>query len=179
MDIPGTGYLYTVAVVATTFAGFAVLIMVFRQMMGGKVTKLDSFATRSFVQLSFMSTGGSLLPPLLALFPLSLAFDWRAASAVMAVILGLWAVAFPHRRHAASKVPAPWPIYCVNGMFIITAIALAADVVFAPPALTVGIYAAAMTIILAGGAIFFMLALIYLVERPIEQTQPHPEAFDG
>jgi hypothetical protein len=107
MELAGAAYLYTVAVIATTFAGFAGLTVIFRQILGGQLTRLDSFVVRVFIQLGFMATAGSLLPPLLSLFELPPSAVWRTSSIVMAVLLGLWAFSYPHRRRSASPTPAP------------------------------------------------------------------------
>jgi len=66
--VDASGYLYTIATVGMTFAGLSVLTMILRQMLGGQMTKWDSFVTRTWVQLGFMTTFGSILPPLLILF---------------------------------------------------------------------------------------------------------------
>jgi hypothetical protein len=95
MELAGTGYLFTVGVIATTFAGFAGLTVVFRQILGGQLTRLDGFVIRTFIQLGFLATAGSLLPPLLHLFELAPATNWRVSSIVMAALLGAWSFSFP------------------------------------------------------------------------------------
>ena len=65
-NVEATGYLYTIAAVGMSFAGLSVLTMILRQMLGGQMTKFDSFVARSWLQLGFMITLGSILPPLLA-----------------------------------------------------------------------------------------------------------------
>src|SRR3974390_890996 len=100
--VDASGYLYTIATVGMTFAGLSVLTMILRQMLGGQMTKWDSFVTRTWVQLGFMTTVGWVLPPLLMLFEAPEAIVWRISSGVMAVILGCWALTFPHRRHAVN-----------------------------------------------------------------------------
>ena len=60
-------YLLALAAISTTFVGFSALIMLFRQALGGGVTRLDSWITLVFVQLGFLVTAGSLGPPLLSL----------------------------------------------------------------------------------------------------------------
>jgi hypothetical protein len=67
VELAASGYLYTIAIIAITFASLSVLIMIFRQMLGGHMTKRHSFVTRQYLQLGFMTTLGSILPPLLAL----------------------------------------------------------------------------------------------------------------
>ena len=78
-----SGYLYTIATVGMTFAGLSVLTMILRQMLGGQITKWDSWVTRTWIQLGFMTTLGSILPPLLILFEAPAPIAWRISS-------GLW-----------------------------------------------------------------------------------------
>jgi hypothetical protein len=87
--VDASGYLYTIATVGMTFAGLSVLTMILRQILGGRMTRFDSFVTRTWVQLGFMSTLGSILPPLLMLFGASAPVAVRMASGAMAVILGI------------------------------------------------------------------------------------------
>jgi hypothetical protein len=71
MELPGTGYLYNLTLISVTFAGFAALIAVLRQMVGGRFTKHDAFLVRSALLRSLIVIVCALLPPLLALFDLS------------------------------------------------------------------------------------------------------------
>ena len=174
VELVGTGYRYTLAVVATTFAAFASMTMIFRQVFGGHVTKLDSFVVRTIIQLGFLSTLASLLPPLLAQFEIAPAANWRASSVVLAVLLGLWSFTFPRRRNAASPIRAPTQIRCVIVVLDIDVLALAANAIFPLPALAVGIYSTAATVVLISGATLFLFSLIFLFERPLETVHPGP-----
>ena len=165
VELAGSGYLYTLAVVATTFAGFAVITMVFRQVYGGQVSKLDSFVARTFVQVGFLATFGSLLPPLLGLFELNPATLWRAASAGLAALLGLWSFTLPFRRQKASTTPIPRTVGTVMVVLDLTVLVLIANALNLLPHYLMGIYAAAATAILGGGAVFFLHSLIFLFER--------------
>ncbi len=44
-----SGYLYTIATVGMTFAGLSVLTMILRQLLGGRITKWDSWVTRTWI----------------------------------------------------------------------------------------------------------------------------------
>src|SRR5580693_6851684 len=94
-DVDATGYLYTIATVGMTFAGMSVLTMILRQMLGGQMTKWDSWVSRTWIQLGFMSTLGSVLPPLLMLLEAPAPTAWRISSGIMGVIVGSWALTFP------------------------------------------------------------------------------------
>src|SRR5260370_1581286 len=101
-DVDASGYLYTIATVGMTFAGLSVLTMILRQMLGGRMTKWDSWVTRTWIQLGFMTTFGSILPPLLILFGAPAPIAWRISVGVMTVILGIAALPLP---------PPPLPVH--------------------------------------------------------------------
>jgi len=177
MELAGSGYLYTIAVAAITFAGFSGLTVIFRQILGGQLTRLDSFVLRIFIQLGFLAAAGSLLPPLLALFYIPPANNWRISSAVLAMLFGLWALTYPRRRHNASpSIRMPFPVWCVIAVFDVTVFVVAANAIFPLGAWAVGIYCAAVTVILFGGATFFLFSLIFLFEQPVESIQPRPKS---
>src|SRR5579871_531950 len=92
------------------------------QILGGRMTKFDSFVTRTWVQLGFMTTLGSILPPLLILFGGSTLGASRVSSGVMAVILGSWALTFRRRRHAVN--PTRLPLQVVTFTLAMNAVAL-------------------------------------------------------
>ena len=52
MELPGSGYLYTIATLSIAYAGFAALIVIFRQIIGGGVSSYDVFEIlmRSFMR---------------------------------------------------------------------------------------------------------------------------------
>ena len=54
MELPGTSYLYTIATLSITYAGFAALIVIFRQIIGGGVSNYDIFVIRSVLMRSFI-----------------------------------------------------------------------------------------------------------------------------
>jgi hypothetical protein len=171
-NVDASGYLYTIATVGMTFAGLSVLTMILRQMLGGRITKWDSWVTRTWIQLGFMTTLGSILPPLLLLFGVSAPLAWHVSSGVMAVILGSWALTFPRRRHAVNPAPLPLEVvvYCVA--MDIAALALAVNAIVVPGELLAGVYAAAVTAILTGAGMLFLFTFAYWYEAAIADEPP-------
>lgn len=169
MELVGSGYLYTVALAAITFAGFSGMTMIFRQILGEHFTRLDSFVVRSVIQLGFISTFACLLPPLLAQFGMAAAVIWRIASAILAILLCLWSIDFPRRRRAASAVRIPVPIWCVVVLLYVAVLVLTAESIY-PSALAVGIYSSAATSILVAGALLFLLSLTFLFPLQAEHS---------
>jgi hypothetical protein len=165
--VDASGYLYTIATVGMTFAGLSVLTMILRQILGGRMTKFDSFVARMWVQLGFITTFGSILPPLLILFGPPAPIVWRISSGVMAVILGSWALTFPRRRHAVNPTRLPLQVVIFLLAMNIAALALAANAIVVPGELLAGVYAAAVTAILIGAGMLFLFAFVYWYEATI------------
>ena len=166
-----SGYLYTIATVGMTFAGLSVLTMILRQMLGGQLTKWDSFVTRTWVQLGFMTTFGSILPPLLILFGAPAPIAWRISSGVMAVILGSWALTFPRRRLAANPTRLPLPVIMYSVAMDVAALALAANAFAIPVERLAGVYAATVTAILIGAGMLFLFTFVYWYDALIGDEQ--------
>jgi hypothetical protein len=166
------GYLYTIATVGMTFAGMSVLTMILRQMLGGQITKWDSFVTRTWIQLGFMTTFGSILPPLLILFGAPAPIAWRVSSGVMAVIFGSWALTFPRRRQAVNPARLPLQVVIFSLAMDIAALALAANAIVVPGELLAGVYAAAVTAILIGSGMLFLFTFVYWYDATIDREQP-------
>jgi hypothetical protein len=166
-----SGYLYTIATVGMSFAGLSVLTMILRQMLGGQITKFDSFVTRTWVQLGFMTTFGSILPPLLMLFGAPAPLAWRISSGTMAFILGSWALTFARRRHAVNSTRLPLQVMMfVLGMDV-GALALAANAIGVPGELLAAVYAAAVTAILSGAGMLFLFTVVHWYDATIAHEQ--------
>jgi hypothetical protein len=169
--VDASGYLYTIATVGMTFAGLSVLTMILRQLLGGRLTKWDSWVTRTWIQLGFMTTLGSILPPLLLLFVAPAPMVWRIPSGVMAVILGSWALTFPRRRQAVNPTRLPLEVIIFALAMDIAALALAANAIVVPGERLAGVYAAAVTTILIGAGMLFLFTFVYWYEATIGQEQ--------
>jgi hypothetical protein len=155
------GFLYAMTAVGMSFAGLSVLTMILRQMLGGKMTKFDSFVARTWVHLGFMITFGAILPPLLALFGISAPLVWRIACGLMAVILLPWAVTFPRRRRATNPTPLPLQVISFVAAMHLVALALAISALTVPVARLAGVYAASLTAILIGAAVLFLFTFVH------------------
>ncbi len=169
-----SGYLYTIATVGMTFAGLSVLTMILRQMLGGRMTKFDSFVTRTWVQLGFMTTFGSILPPLLILFGAPAPVAWRISSGIAAVILGSWALTFPRRRRAVNPTRLPMQVVMFSLAMDIVALALAANAVVVPVERLAGVYSAAVTAVLIGAGMLFLFTIVHWYDATIGHEQPEP-----
>jgi hypothetical protein len=166
-------YLYTIAAIGMSFAGLSALTMILRQILGGQLTKFDSFVARSWIQLGFMITLGAMLPPQLALFEVSTPVVWRISSGLMAIILGCWAMTFPQRRLATKSARLPIPVIIFVVAKVLIALALAANTIAVPVALLPGVYSASVTAILIGAAMLFLFTFVHWYDaNPAEGSSP-------
>jgi len=96
-------YLVAVATISITFVGFSSVVVVFRQTQGNRLDSLHIFLVRFFIEMGLIVTGFSLLPLLLAVSSMPIAWVWRSASAAYAIVhLVYIRVLFRRRRQYTS-----------------------------------------------------------------------------
>jgi hypothetical protein len=159
MELPGSIYLYALATVSITFVGFSALLLIFRQAMGGAITTYESNFMLAFMQVGFIVTSGSLLPPMLALYGMSPTMVWRVSSIIMAIPVFVFVVTLPGRRHAATHQRIPKFVAILLVLQSLFGVYLLLNAIGTPAAPGVAPYAAAMTGLLFTSGIAYLLAL--------------------
>jgi hypothetical protein len=154
MELPGSGYLYTIAALAMTFVGFTSIVLVFRQDM--KASPIRVLHSHGYMELGFSAAAFAMLPPLLATFGLSAPVIWRFSSLVIAVALigHLW---FTLHRFLRTSGRLPLRFLINSGMTAAVIVALLANTVGLPFEPQLGPVAAAATLRLFIRAEIFML----------------------
>jgi hypothetical protein len=107
MELPGTSYLYTMAVLGMTFIGFSAIVMQLRQTMGRKLRTFDALFAHVYMEFSLIITVGSMLPPLLVFWELAPAIVWRVSSGLVGLPLVVFGLTYPRRRRVAWDEPTP------------------------------------------------------------------------
>ncbi len=107
MEVKGAALLYTVATLAITFAGFAALLLIVRQLAGGSLTALDRFLARTVVGHCVWFAAGALIPSTLALFDLPEPLVWKLSALLFGLPMLALLLTFPRRRIAATGHGAP------------------------------------------------------------------------
>src|SRR5258708_30485212 len=92
------------------FAGFTVLFMMCRRVLGGTSTPFDICATCNFMLISFVLVSAGLLPSLLASFFTSQVTLWRVANGVILIPFAVFVATFSHRRRKKMKAKNSIPI---------------------------------------------------------------------
>lgn len=158
MDVQASSYLATLAMVATTFVGFAALLVGLRQAKGNRLTSYDAYFTVSYTELGFLVTVASLIPLLLSLFGWTASIVWRASSVLSALPILLFVMRVPARRRAATGLPVPGFIklvLAIQGLCGLVLLVNAGIKVQDPAA----IYATAVTVVLVCAGVAYLFAL--------------------
>src|SRR5262249_28212565 len=98
-------YLFTLATLSITFAGFAALTVILRQMAGGKCSAFVFLFVGIVLGGGFFVAGCPLLPPFLALLGFSESDFWRLSSFATAAAQAVFLVTGLARRRAVGDLP--------------------------------------------------------------------------
>jgi hypothetical protein len=160
MELSGSAYLYTLATLSMTFAGFCAIVIVLRQTIGKEISGFHVVLMRLYIESGLWAAAFAMLAPLLALCGLSPAMAWRAASAIIALVMIGYGAAYPMRRRRMMADPLPprrWVAIVIVSLLVIAA--LAANAAGMPYEPAVGPVAIAASWTLACGAMVFVLGL--------------------
>jgi len=171
MELPGSGYLYTITTVSITYAGFAALIIIFRQIIGGGVSNYDVYLVRNVLLRSFIVAVCSIVPPLLGLFDLSQSTIWRASSLIAALVQVSYVLTVPARRRAVTDIPVPkWALVTyVLQLLIVAFFLIIALGMFVKPA--AGPFAAGVTAFLLMSFFAYSAQLGTMLRGPLDQEK--------
>ena len=162
MEIDGSAYLYALAQIAITFAGFTALFMMLRQSFGGKTNKYDLFVTRNYLILSFLIVIGAMLPQLLAAFSIEKAIVWRIASAAVAIPMLVFVLSYPVRRQAITGARFPTKVWPMQIIFTGASVVLFVNAAGFFSKSLVGLFELGITLILLGSFYAILLTLGYI-----------------
>jgi hypothetical protein len=169
MELPGSAYLYTLATLSMTFAGFCAVVIVLCQTIGREISGFHVVLMRLYIESGLWAAGFCMLPPLLAACGLSESTVWRAASAIIAIVMIAYGATYRMRRRAMmseSLRPGRWlPIVAISILVVAALIGNAVGILHEP---AIGPVAVAASWTLGCGAVVFVLALNAFWERTDE-----------
>ena len=122
MEAPGTTYLYTLATLAMTFAGFCAIVIVLRQAIGEKLSGFHVVLTKLYLEAGLGTTAFCMLPPLLASCGVPSPAIWRASSGVIAVAIMSYGWAYPRRRQLKTSDALPvrrWLVIVIGSAAVV------------------------------------------------------------
>ena len=159
MELPGSAFLYTLATLSMTFAGFCAVVIVLCQTIGREISGFHVVLMRLYMESGLWAAGFCMLAPLLAACGLSEATVWRTAS-VIAIAMIAYGATYGMRRRAMMSEPLPpgrWlPIVAMS---ILVVAALIGNAIGIPREPAIGPVAVAASWTLGCGAVVFVLAL--------------------
>jgi hypothetical protein len=113
VEIKGAVFLYTLAGLCVTFAGFSALLLAIRQAAGARLSVLDRYLAKTVLTHLFLLTAGALLPPLLALFEIAEAAVWKISAVLFAVPMLSHLLTYSHRRRKAVGKGPPAAVLAI------------------------------------------------------------------
>jgi hypothetical protein len=108
MEFKGETYLYILAGLMITFAGYSALLLALRPAAGARLSLLDRYLAKTVMTYIFVLTAGALLPALFALYGVQEKWIWQGSAALFALPMLSLQVTYPHRRRkVVGKGPPP------------------------------------------------------------------------
>ncbi len=176
MEVKGAVFLYTLAGLMITFAGFSALLLSVRQAAGARLSVLDAFLAKTIMVHIFILMAAALLPALLALYDIPEKWIWQGSAVLFALPMLSLQVTYPYRRRKVVGQGPPLPILAV---FVVlgAAVTLAMLVyVLAGLPYSPAVYITALTVDFFTVAFAFLTALKVILQQPIEvpdRPEPH------
>lgn len=171
MEIKGAAYLYTLATLMITFAGFSALLFVIRQAAGAKLSLLDRFIVRNVMTYTFVLTGAALLPTLLALFQVEETWIWRGSGLLFALPMLSLQVTYPARRlKVVGSIPPPviYAVFVVLGSAVTLAML---GYIVVDDRYSAAVYITALTIDFFTVIFGFVNALDIIMQQPKQASK--------
>jgi hypothetical protein len=169
MEIEGASYLYTLALLAITYGGFAALFMLFRENLRDTLVAYDAFLIRAVIQKSFIVAFCAMLPPLLSFAAIPHETVWQLSSLVAGLMQALWLIAWMARRMRVKGVPTSTLLILNLSAQVLTSIYLfvgaSGKAFHAGP----GHFMIGVTLILAWSCIAYQEAIVFLLQRDIAE----------
>lgn len=166
MELPASGFLYTLATLAMTFVGFCAIVLVFRQSMGAHASPFHRYASHVYIELGLTSAGFAMLPPLLAACGLQADWVWRVSSAVIVLALAGHTWAILKQFKAAKPGPFPRRVWVNSSVTFVVGLALLANTLGTLIEPNAGPVAVAATWRLFMGVEIFVITLEQFLDSP-------------
>jgi hypothetical protein len=176
MEVKGATFLYTLAGLMITFAGFSALLLGLRQAAGARLSLLDRYLARTVMMYIFVLMAAALLPALFALYGIEEKWIWRGSGVLFALPMLSLQVTYPlRRRRVVGKGPPP-AIFAVFVVFGSAVTLTMLGCVLVGVQYSAAAYITALTIDFFTVAFAFVTALDVIMQQPMEASEgpaPH------
>src|SRR5271168_948256 len=171
MEFKGETYLYILAGLMITFAGYSALLLALRPAAGAKLSLLDRYLAKTVMTYIFVLTAGALMPALFALFGIQEEWIWRGSGVIFALPMLSLQVTYPlRRRRAVGKGPPPaiFAVLVVLGSAVTLAML---GYVLEGLKYSAAVYITALTIDFFTVVFGFVSALDIIMQQPMEVSE--------
>jgi len=171
MEFKGATFLYALAGLMITFAGFSALLLALRPAAGARLSLLDRYLAKTVMTYIFVLTAAALLPALLALYDIQEQSIWRSSAVIFALPMLSLQVTYPRRRR---KVVGKGPPPAVFAVLVLLGSAVTLGMlgyVLAGLPYGAAAYITALTIDFFTVIFGFVIALDVIMEQPIEVSE--------
>ncbi len=176
MEVKGAAFLYTLAGLMITFAGFSALLLFLRQAAGARVSLLDRYLAKTVMTYVFVLTAGALLPALFALYDVEENWIWRGCGVLFGLPMLFLQVTYPRRRRkVVGKGPPPaiFAVFVVVGSAV--TLAMLGYVLLNLP-YSSAVYVTGLTVDFFTVIFGFLTAIEVIMLQPIEAAErPAPQ----
>jgi hypothetical protein len=174
MEVKGATFLYTLAGLMITFAGFSVLLLTLRPAAGAKLSLLDRYLAKTVMTYVFVLTAAALLPALFALYNMEDKWIWRASAVLFALPMLSLQVTYPSRRRKVvgeGPPPAIFAVFVVLGSTV--TLAMLGYVLSGLP-YSAAVYITGLAIDFFTVVFGYVVALDVIMQQPMEVPEPPP-----
>ena len=140
-----SSFLFTLAALSLSFAGFSAVVVSLRGALGGEISERHLRLVRLYIEGGLLVTALALIPALLDLLHVPGSVIWPVSSAVAASILTVLLLSQFRRRLAIEGARFPAWVVIVYAISFVAVAGLWLNVAGIPLAPSVGPYAIALT----------------------------------
>lgn len=164
MELAGSGYLYTLAMLAVSYVGFTSIVLILRQSVGSKFLPIDAVVARLFMVWGFTVTYGAVMPPMLAAFEVKPAAAWQISSLVSGAFLLAANASYPWLRKRATGEATPLHVWLHVAAALLTGVVLVVNAFDPFPRATAAVYMTALTLYLVQASFAFVQHFGFMLE---------------
>jgi hypothetical protein len=171
MDVKAATFLYTLAGLMVTFAGFSALLLAVRPAAGAKLSLLDRYLAKTVMTHMFILMAAALLPALFDLYDLPEKCIWRGSAVLFALPMLFLQVTYPRRRRKVVGSGPPPAIFAV--LVILGAVVTLAMLGYVLDGLpySAAVYITTLMIDFFTVVFAFVIALDVIMKQPMDVSE--------
>jgi hypothetical protein len=171
VEVKSVTFLYTLAGMMITFAGFSALLLTLRPAAGARLSLLDRYLAKTVMTHIFVLAAAALLPTVFSHYDVGETWIWRGSAVLFALPMLYLQVTYPRRRRKVvgkGPPPAVFAVFVVLGAVVTLAML---GYVLAGLQYSAAAYITALTIDFFTVVFGFVIALEVIMQQPMEEAE--------